>query len=79
MVDPVYNPQNDRWICIEDVGDAGNEDPTNTGKFIGRSKHPATAMFFGAVVSTGETSPPVWFKAGFRLGANESIKVLKKH
>ena len=29
----------------------------------------SAAMFFGAVASTGETSPPIWFPEGFRLGA----------
>ena len=35
-------------------------------------------MFLGAVASTGESSPPIWFKSGFRLGAEEYINVLKK-
>ena len=77
VVDPVYNPQNDRYISFKDLdgtmGDAG--DP---GKYVGRSKHPAGAMFLGAVASTGETSPPIWFAEGFRLNADSYIKALKK-
>ena len=44
---------------------------------MARSKHPAGAMFLGAVASTGETSPPIWFPQGFRLGANGYIKALR--
>ena len=35
-------------------------------------------MFLGAVAATGETSPPIWFPSGFRLGAEAYIKSLKK-
>ena len=35
-------------------------------------------MFLGVVASTGETIPPIWFKSGFCLGAEEYVKVLKK-
>ena len=81
VVDPVFNPQNDRWIRIteEDEDEEGGEDLNNndtTGRFIARSKHPASGMFLGMVVSTGEVSPPVWFKTGFRLGAEGYIEVL---
>ena len=73
VVDPVYNPQNDRWIRLEEapngMGDAG--------KYVGRSKHPACAMFLGAVASTGEVSPPIWFPTGFRLDADAYIKSLR--
>ena len=44
---------------------------------MARSKHPAGAMFLGAVASTGETSPPIWFPEGFRLGANGYIEALR--
>ena len=43
-----------------------------------RSKHPASAMFLGAVASTGEVSPPIWFPTGFRLGADAYIDALRK-
>ena len=51
VVDPSYNPQNDRWIRFD------TEDPAPAGKFLPRSKHPSGAMFLGAVASTGEKSP----------------------
>ena len=44
---------------------------------MARSKHPAGAMFLGAVASTGETSTPIWFPEGFRLGANGYIEALR--
>ena len=34
-------------------------------------------MFLGAVASTGETSPPILFPEGFRLGANGYIEALR--
>ena len=34
-------------------------------------------MFLGAVASTGEASPPVWFPQGFGLGSEDYIKALK--
>ena len=44
---------------------------------MARSKHPAGAMFLGAVASTGEVSPPFGFPEGFRLGANGYIEALR--
>ena len=84
-MDPAYNAQNDRWIRFDDpeeedeggAGDAGGVPPA--GKFLPRSKHPASAMFLGAVASTGEASPPIWFPTGFCLCADDYIDVLKKH
>ena len=35
-------------------------------------------MFLGAVASTGEKSPPIWFPQGFRLNAEAYIEALKK-
>ena len=63
VVDPVYNPQNDRYIDFYEDSDEDSEDeegdrPRARPCFIARSKHPASAMFFGAVASTGEVSPP---------------------
>ena len=60
VVDPVFNPQNDRWIRItknedkDDHGD-GSRDLNNSnssGRFIARSKHPASTMFLGMVASS---------------------------
>ena len=71
VVDPVYNAQNDRYIRFEEVDN-------DSGRYLARSKHPAAAMFLGAVASTGETSPPIWFPQGFRLGSEAYIEALKK-
>ena len=49
-----------------------------TGKYVPRSKHPAGAMMLGAVASTGEGSPPIWFPEGFWLGAEAYIEALKE-
>ena len=49
-----------------------------TGNFLARSKQPAGAMMLGAIASTGERSPPVWFPEGFRLGADAYIEALKE-
>ena len=72
MVDPTFNPQNDRYICFYDSTDEEDEDeeaaeeaagdvPAAAAvlrpKFVARSKHPASAMFLGAIASTGEVSP----------------------
>ena len=35
-------------------------------------------MFLGAVASTGEVLPPIWFKQGFRLDLDAYIAALKK-
>ena len=76
VVDPAFNPQNDRYIEFysdseedETAGDEAEDgDRRRSGRYMARSKHPAGAMFLGAVASTGETSPPIWFPEGFRLG-----------
>ena len=34
-------------------------------------------MFLGAVASTGEVPPPIWFPSGFRLAADAYIEVLR--
>ena len=78
MVDSTYNPQNDRWIRFQDAGDAGDAEEAPVGKYLARSKHPASAMFLGAVASTGEASPPIWFPTGFRLDSDGYIESLKK-
>ena len=75
-MDPVYNAQNDRYINFYDDSDeeekAGN---TPSGRYIARSKHPASAVFLGAVASTGEFYSPIWFPTGFRLAADPYIDV----
>ena len=48
------------------------------GKFVARSKHPASAMFLGAIASTGEVSPPIWFPTGFRLDSEAYIEALRE-
>ena len=75
VVDPVFNPQNDRFIRLEDPPSAMGD----RCRFMPRSKHPASVMFLGAVASTGEVSPPLWFKEGFRMDAKGYIESLKKH
>ena len=35
-------------------------------------------MFLGAVASTGEKSPPIWFPEGFHLGADGYIDALRQ-
>ena len=85
MVDPAFNPQNDHYIEFynsededEDEDEAEDRDRRcSSGRYLARSKHPAGAMFLGAVASTGETSPPIWFPEGFRLGANGYIEALR--
>ena len=47
------------------------------GRYIARLKHPASAMFLGAVASTGKVGPPIWFPTGFLLGADNYIKSLR--
>ena len=93
MVDPAFNPQNDCWICFYDSDDheTSDTDSDNTegaaggdfnalggARYMPRSKHPASAMFLGAIASTGEVSPPIWFPSGFRLGADAYIDSLRK-
>ena len=85
MVDPAFNPQNDRYIEFysdeeeeeDEAGDGDRRRRRSSGRYVACSKHPAGAMFLGAVASTGETSPPIWFPEGFRLGANGYIEVLR--
>ena len=78
VVDPAFNPQNDRWIRFDDAENDAGDLRGPTGKFLPRSKHPAGAMLLAAVASTGERSPPIWFPEGFRLGADDYIEALKK-
>ena len=71
VVDPVYNAQNDRYIAFYDDSDEEDEEGDRpSARYIARSKYPASAMFLGAVASTGEVSPPIWFPSGFRLAAD---------
>ena len=71
--DPLFNHQNDRYIRLEDVNNN-----LESSRYLLRSKHPACAMFLGAVASTGEVSPPIWFKQGFQLDSDAYIGALKK-
>ena len=78
-MDPVFHAQNDRYIAFYDDPDEEEDDDGDnpSGRYIARSKHPVSAMFLGAVASTGEVSPPIWFPSGFRLAADAYIKVLR--
>ena len=77
VVDPSFNPQNDRWIRFDDADNGAGDMNGPSGKYLPRSKHPAGAMMLGAVASTGERSPPIWFPEGFRLGADAYIEALR--
>ena len=69
VVDQTFNPQNDRYICFYDDSDEEQEQEQEEAagdvpaaavsrpKYVARSKHPASAMYWGAVASTGEISP----------------------
>ena len=35
-------------------------------------------MFLGAIASTGEVSPPIWFPTGFRLDSEAYIEALRE-
>ena len=74
--DPVRNSRNVRYIRLE--GSKIDEDVSTAAKFITKTKHPASLMFLGAVASTGETSPPIWFPTGFCLSASSYQEVLQK-
>ena len=75
-VDPGRKTRNDRYIRLE--GSEVDEDVPTAAKFITNTKHPTSLMFLGAVASTGEASPPIWFPTGFRLSASNHQKVLRK-
>ena len=78
VLDPTFNPQNDRYIHFETDSDEEKNPEDPRPEYVPRSKHPASAMFLGAVASTGEVSPPIWFETGFRLGSDRYIKELKE-
>ena len=67
-VDPVRNNRNDRYIRLEDS--EVDEDVPTAATFIRKTKLPTSLMFLGAVASTGEALPPIWFPTGFRLSAS---------
>ena len=78
VVDPCYNPQNDRFICVGDpahgVNDAGNLDKSAPHpQYVACTKKPASLMFFA---STGEFCLPIWFPEGFRQPADDYVAVL---
>ena len=74
--DPVCNSRNDQYIHLE--GSEVDEDVPTAAKFITKMKHPASLMFLGAVASTGEALPPIWFPTKFRLSASNYHEVLQK-
>ena len=59
-------------------GSEVDEDVFTAAKFITKTKHPASLMCLGAVASTGEASPPIWFPTRFRLSASNYQEVLQK-
>ena len=77
-MDPTFNPQNDRYIRFETDSDEEKDAADARPEYVPRSKHPQSAMFLGAVASTGEVSPPIWFETGFKLGADRYILELEK-
>ncbi len=70
-VNHVRNCQNDRYIRLDEEGDA----EMNT-KFISSTKHLASVMMLGVVASNGAVCPPVWFGTGYRLTAANYINML---
>ena len=67
-VDPVINKQNDRVVSFgQDI---------STVRYVTTTKHPASVMMLGVVASNGEKMPPVWFKAGYRLSAEDYKNIL---
>ncbi len=69
-VDPVYNTQNDRVVCF------GNDDNEEL-HYVSKTKHPASVMMLGVVVSTGAKMPPVWFLTRYCLMATEYLQIRK--
>ena len=73
-----FNPQNDRYVRFETDSNEEKDAADARPEYVPRSKHPQSAMFLGAVASTGEVSPPIWFETGFKLGADRYILELEK-
>ena len=76
-VDPYRNRQNDRWIRLGGPDSAVSAEVQSGDRYHTTTKHPAAAMFLGVVASTGEVGPKIWFPQGYRLNADQYIKVLK--
>lgn len=60
-----YNHRNSRYLAIVDSN--GDMAIDHTVRYATSSKHPESSMFLGAVASTGEVSPPIWFDGGYIL------------
>ena len=67
-----YNRRNSRYIAVDG-------DPINySAKYATSTKNPAAIMMLGAVASTGEVSPPIWFKPRETMNAERYVKELKQ-
>ena len=71
-VSEAYNRRNARYVSFD--GDT----PAYNVRYATSTKHPASLMFLGVVASTGEVSPPIWFKKKERLTAAKYIEILDK-
>lgn len=67
VVDAEVNRQNQRVIAF---------DPSDVPPVL-QTKHPASAMVFGAVASDGTIMDPHFIKAGLRLGTKEYLEILQ--
>ena len=87
-VQEAYNRRNSRYIVLEnsDVEDGGGDNDVDVDadgvpynvKYATSTKNPASVMFLGVVASTGEVSPPYWFKEKERLNAVKYVKILDR-
>ena len=65
----MINKQNDRVVSFgQDISSHLHSSTT---------KHPASLMMLGVIVSTGDKMPPVWFKTGYRLKGEDYKEILK--
>lgn len=75
-VSEAYNRRNDRYLAK--VNDAGDLSVGPSIRYATSTKKPASAMLLGAVASTGEVSPPIWFDGGFRLTGADYVETLRE-
>ncbi|KAF2351391.1 hypothetical protein FHG87_017852 [Trinorchestia longiramus] len=67
-VDPLVNKQNDHIVSFDLI--------ISELRNVFTTKHPASVMMLGLVVSNGEKMPPVWFPRYYRLNASAYKDVL---
>ena len=72
-VQEAYNRRNSRYVAILEDGDV----PYET-RYATSTKKPAHLMFLGVVASTGEVSPPIWFKEKETMTSAKYIAHLDK-